>query len=106
MSSSALLHSFLRLLALTLLPSALAAWGAADLLSAESDQRFQVSSVEECLSLAARVDDSNPDDTPDEATLQHPPNDLSPGLQTTRIGFHPSTAHLLSDPGLPRAPPA
>lgn len=81
MSSTALLHSLMRLLALTVLPSALVAWGAADQLSGEADQRFQITAVEECLSLATRVDDSDPDDAADDAPFQHPPRYLTTGLQ-------------------------
>lgn len=96
----------MRLLALTVLPSALVAWGAADQLSGEADQRFQITAVEECLSLATRVDDSDPDDAADDAPFQHPPRYLTTGLQIPRTGFHLSGSRFPGDPGLPRAPPA
>lgn len=106
MLSTALLHSFLRLLALTVLPSGLIAWGAADQLSGDTNPHFQAAAVEQCLSLTTRADDSTSDASADAPPYQHPPKCLSTGLQTARIDFHPSGARLLSDPGLPRAPPA
>lgn len=104
--SSALLHSSLRLLALTLLLSGLVAWGAADRMSGQTDRYFQATAAEECLTVTARADDRTSDDPVVAPLYQRPPRFLSTGLHTARIDFHPSGASLLSDPGLPRAPPA